>query len=246
MTTIPETWKTLPGNFHALNTNWLFESDNEWGIPRVPPAYRSAVPEWLTKYQQRIRSEAEVGKGAVHFFLDDYRFESVWKSPHKALRSLAGWEVVFSPDFSLYRNAPLALQLLNVYRNRWCQAFWAYHGHVVIPVVSWSTVESFPFAFLGIPKKSVVAVGTVGVNFTRARDYRCFAQGWEAMLARLQPTKVLSYGPLPEELKQQTEVHCYPTHWEGVAAQKRNHGRTREQSETLENAELEYAHSGLV
>ncbi len=37
------------------------------------------------------------------------------------------------------------------------------HGVTVIPTVSWSTPDSYPFAFAGIATGSVVAVSTVGV-----------------------------------------------------------------------------------
>lgn len=209
----------------ALKTAWLFESDNEWGIPMVPPVPLSAIPKSLVSYRTRIESATEKGRIGVHFFLDDYRFESVWNTPAKALRALAGWKVALSPDFSLYRNYPQTLQQYNVYRNRWCQAYWTYHGITVIPTVSWSTPASYSFAFAGLPRKSVVALGTVGLRWDNLVERHYFLRGWEAMLNRLDPVKVLVYGELPRALADTVAVKCYPTHWEGVKQMRRADGR---------------------
>jgi hypothetical protein len=219
--------QAVSGKRDDLNTDWLFESDNAWGVPTVDPAPLSAVPEWLAPYRTRIRSKHDLGPGAVHFFLHDYRFTSVWTYPRRALAALRHWQTVLSPDFSLYRNDPLALQLFNVYRNRWCQAYWSYHGLTVIPTVSWSTPESYPFAFLGLPQKSVVAVGTVGVRWKVVAVRTYFTQGWNEMIARLNPVLVLVYGKVPEGVAETVSIRCYPPYWEGVARIKnrRKHGR---------------------
>ena len=134
---------------------------------------------------------------------------------------------MLSPDFSLYRDWPWTLQLWNVYRNRWCQAFWAYHGLTVIPTVSWSTPESYSFAFAGVPQRSVLAVGTVGTRWEVETERRRFEAGWHAMVEALDPTLVMVYGTLPELLRDTVEVRTYPPYWEGVVTLKRrkSHGR---------------------
>src|SRR5690606_139839 len=83
------------------------------------------------------------------------RFETVWSRPRKALEALAPYTTLLSPDFSLYRDWPLLLQMWNVYRNRWCGAFWQRQGFTVIPTVSWSTAESVEFCFLGVRGRRV-------------------------------------------------------------------------------------------
>jgi hypothetical protein len=222
----PSRWQCLPGNFDSLKTQWLFPSTNAWGIPEVQPAPLSAVPDWLAPYRTRIRSDAPIGRGAVHFFLHDYRFESVWTNPHRGLKAIQTWEVVLSPDFSLYRDWPWTLQLWNVYRNRWCHAFWGHHGSTVIPTVSWSTPEFYPFAFAGVPRRSVLAVGTVGTRWEVETERRLFEAGWHAMVETLDPTVVLVYGNLPEELSDSVDTRIYPTYWQGVVRLRRQqHGR---------------------
>jgi Vilmaviridae nuclease len=152
---------------------------------------------------------------AVHFFLDDYRFETVWSKPERGLSRCQTVGAALTPDFSLWTDMPVAMQLWQVYRSRWCGAWLLHHGIRVIPTVSWSTPDSYPFAFAGIPTRSVVAVSTVGV--VRDRQARAlFAAGFTAMVDQLQPSTVLVYGKPPtEQVPEGTVVRCYPSRWAG-------------------------------
>ena len=96
----------------------------------------------------------------VHFFLYDYRFERVWKSPDSDIEKLSRYRAVLSPDFSMYLEMAPVVQLYNVFRNRWCGAYWASKGIRVIPTVNWGNESTFDFCFEGIEKGSVVAVST--------------------------------------------------------------------------------------
>ncbi len=73
----------------------------------------------------------------VHFFLYDYRFERVWKNPDHDIEKLSRYRAVLSPDFSMYLEMAPVMQLYNVFRNRWCGAYWASKGIRVIPTVNW-------------------------------------------------------------------------------------------------------------
>jgi hypothetical protein len=179
------------------------------------------VPAWLAPYRTRIRAGEPPDDGAVHFFLDDYRFETVWSRPRKALEALAPYTTLLSPDFSLYRDWPLMLQMWNVYRNRWCGAFWQSQGFTVIPTVSWSTAESYDFCFLGLSRRSVVALSAVGVRLEDPLERYLFEEGFREMVARLEPAVVLSYGPLPAGCRELVEVVEYPTRWTGIRQARR-------------------------
>ena len=201
-------WSTLPGNFDKLNTRALYPSSNRWGIPDLPAA--TLEPSRLIAYNDRRGCERAEGGDCVHFFLDDYRFETVWTKPERPLSRLQRVGAALTPDFSLWRDMPMSMQLWQTYRARWCGMWMAEHGITVVPTVSWSTEDSYPFAFAGIAPGSVVAVSTVGV---RARDARAlFAQGYAAMVEAIRPTLVLVYGHALDELAD-TPVRYYPTRW---------------------------------
>jgi hypothetical protein len=176
----------------------------------------------LVAYRTRIRSKTfDFNTAAVHFFLDDYRFETVWSRPQRALEHLSKYRILLAPDFSLYANWPLAMQQWNVYRNRWCGRYWQELGFLVIPTVSWSTPESFEFCFEGTPQNSLVAVSAVGVNLEEPVQYAQFMTGFREMVKRLAPSTVLAYGSLPGEAHELVEVVTYSTRWEQIHAHAR-------------------------
>ena len=137
----------------------------------------------------------------VHFFLYDYRFERVWKNPDNDIEKLSRYRAVLSPDFSMYLEMAPVMQLYNVFRNRWCGAYWASKGLRVIPTVNWGDESTFDFCFEGIEKGSVVAVSTYMAS---EHDNRCdqkewFMAGYNEMLRRIEPEKIICYNtPFPE------------------------------------------------
>ncbi len=217
---------------HSLNLSRRFSGDNPLDIPQLAHTPLACVPGWLMPYRQRPVNGEMAREAGLHFCLEDYRFEAVWNRPGQALKGLQPYGVVFTPDFSLYRDWPLAAQLWNVYRSRWCGAYWQANGLTVIRTVSWSTAMSYDFCFLGLPRHSVVAVATVGLRWRQDETTRSlFLAGFRQMVTRLSPSLVLCYGDLPGVCREMVEVVCYPTRWQGIrqarvwAARREAHGR---------------------
>lgn len=129
----------------------------------------------------------------VMFYLDDYRFSAVWNQPQRYIAMLKRFGAVMSPDFSMYTNTPLALQIYNHYRRMWCGAYWQSQEITVIPCICWSDERSFNFCFDGQPCKSIVSVSTVGTQ-RYAESKMKFQNGYEKMMEILMPKKVLVYG----------------------------------------------------
>lgn len=137
----------------------------------------------------------------VHFFLYDYRFERVWKSPDSDIEKLSRYRAVLSPDFSMYLEMAPVMQLYNVFRNRWCGAYWASKGLRVIPTVNWGDESTFDFCFDGIEKGSIVAVSTymASEHDNRRAQKEWFLTGYNEMLRRIAPEKIICYNtPFPE------------------------------------------------
>ena len=203
-------WACKPGSFDALNASRLFATNNLLGIPMLRHTPLSAIPDWLVAYRTRIRSPRfDFNRAAVHFFLDDYRFETVWSRPERALEHLHKYRILLTPDFSLYADWPLVMQQWNVYRSRWCGRYWQELGFQVIPTVSWSTPESFKFCFDGLPRRSLVAVSTLGVKVNEPGQRARFVIGFREMVERLAPTMVLAYGGLPREAHDLAPIITY-------------------------------------
>lgn len=204
-------WETVPGSFWKAGVSEILPSDNPLGIP-VLERFSGSIPGELVHYgarRDRVAMPAAVG---IHFFLDDYRFERVWNYPTKGLAAVAGYGCVLSPDFSVYRDWPRALQVWNVYRSRWLGAWWQRNGVDVVPTVTWGGPETYDFCFVGLPIGGVVAVSTTGC--LRSLDAReGFLTGFEAMVRHVRPDLVLCYGRRLEQVEGFAECRWYPARW---------------------------------
>ena len=210
-----------------------FPSDNAWGIPTLSPVTAAQLPRHLIPYGQRLRSAIPLVDGCWHCFLDDERFERIWTRPRRTINVVQQLGCALTPDFSLYRTLPLATQLWNTYRNRWCGAWWQAHGITVIPTIAWGGAASYDFCFLGTPSHSVVAVATVGVWGIQDRDQlkrSLFVTGYKEMVTRLQPSHVLCYGDLFPECQALVPYTCHPTRWQSIR-EARLQAQQREQQQ---------------
>lgn len=125
----------------------------------------------------------------IHFFTYDWKFEKVYENAEEELEKLKQYKYILSPDFSLWTNMPLALQIASVFKNRWCGAFFQSKGLKVIPTVSWGDEKSFHFCFDGIEEGSVVAVCT----YYRENCEDDFMLGYNEMMKRIKPSIVICY-----------------------------------------------------
>ncbi len=137
------------------------------------------------------------GEQVVHFFLDDYKFEVLWNDPEPRIDKLSAFKAVLSPQFSIYTEMPVSIQIYNTFRNRWCGAYLQSKGIKVIPSVVWGEADTYWFCFDGIEKGSIVAVSTIGVR--KEKDF--FLAGYREMLRRIEPTCVVCYGKPFDEME---------------------------------------------
>lgn len=214
MTRSISNWETVPGNIDSLNTSIIFPSSNLYDIPDILP--EKTIPKDLIMYGTEVRrSYAQTKDKTVHFFLDDYKFEPLWNKPIKTLQPIINIGSALSPDFSLFNDYPITLQIYNTYRNRWLARYWQEYGVKVIPTVSWSDERSFDFCFCGIPKNNPVAIGTVGINNKEAK--KTFKKGFEKMLEVLEPSDLIIYGETkPVDFKEyfsEEHLHFYDSYW---------------------------------
>jgi hypothetical protein len=204
-----EHWSTQPAKMDALNTRLIFDSVGAYDIPVLAPS--AFVPKilgaWHDPVQRRIAAD---GGGALHFFLDDYRFEKIWSRPESTYERVAEVGAALSPDFSMWRDMPKAMQIWQVYRSRWCAAFWQHLGVEVVPTVTWGGEETFDFTFDGLPLHATLAISMVGV---RKDGKEKFINGLKELVSRLDPAMLLCYGRL-RGIEPCCPVTVYPTHWD--------------------------------
>lgn len=220
-------WETQPGKFDVLNLRMTFPSSNDFDIPDLKPT--GFIPKNLAAWNApRHRDYAAISRGALHFFLDDYRFETAWASPERLLPRVKAVGAALTPDFSLWRGMPRAAQVWNVYRSRWCGAYWQSEGVEVIPTACWGTPDTFDFCFEGIPQDSIVAFSSLGIR-TDELEQHLFRSGVEELIRRVQPRLLLAYGQLRFcDGIDLPEVKEYPTFWDRRRKQVESDGRKRE------------------
>lgn len=182
-------------NFENLN-HFQFFGVGKYDIPKIEPV--TTYPEGEFIGDNYAKTEKSPDRKNVHFFVDDYQFVRFWNQPDKYIQMLSRFRSVCAPDFSIYTDMPLALQIYNYYRKHWLAAYWQLHGITVYPTISWSTPDSYEWCFDGEPKGGIVAVSSVGTQ-NKSESKRLFLQGYEEMMKRISPLYVIFYGNVPEE-----------------------------------------------
>lgn len=168
-----------------------FEVDNMYGFPELFPV-RNPIQcdkfRWVDFETAKRTRDSSCG---LHFFIDDYKFQCLWNQPKRYIDFLARQKCVIMPDFSLYTNFPLALQIYNKYRNHWLAAYYSINGVRIIPCVLCCKVITFPWLFSGLPKESVIAISDIGI--ARGEDHRLFEDTYTQILDKLKPVQILYF-----------------------------------------------------
>lgn len=187
-------------------------------MPCIKAPSELIIPTALIPFSQLSRSQNR--SEFIDFYEYDIQFGGILKHPEKYIDVFHQFPGMISPDNSVYFDSPLLVQMANVYRSRAIGHYYQENGIYVIPNVRWGDERSystcvFPekFAFLGVPKQSIVSIGTYGACKSREEKYH-FRQGLIAMLEELEPKVVLVYGAMPSsifgDLQNETQFIHYP------------------------------------
>lgn len=136
-----------------------------YGIPFVEK-FTEQVPKdtrWIdfsTGRNYYYRKEKKYN--GIHFYCDDFKFNCIWNYPNRYINMLSEFDFVIMPDFSLYYDFPMALQLYNKYKNHWISCYYSQFGIYMIPNCNISYYANYDWSFRGFPKESVVAVSDIG------------------------------------------------------------------------------------
>lgn len=173
--------------------------DGYYGIPVIKKPEEIIIPKSIVPFSKL--GKADTFDDAIATYKMDQEFSNLLIHPDDYVEVLKK-HIFISLDCSLYRNAPYAAQVTNVYRSRAIGSYYQRKGVYVIPQIRWGnsltyTTEVFPekVSFLGVKKHSIVAVGTYGCSQTNDDKHHIKA-GLEAMLETLEPVVVLVYGSM--------------------------------------------------
>lgn len=181
-------------NYENLNKR-IFKGVGPYEIPQIEATHFESCEFVGFNYAAQAKKREEKG---IHFFLDDYQFERLWKTPDRYLAMLYDFKYVMTPDFSTYTDFPKIIQIYNHYRKHWIGAYLQENGIDVIPTISWSIPDSYEWCFDGEPEGGAVAVSSVGTQKSK-KAKELFILGYKEMVRRLQPETIIFYGDVPEE-----------------------------------------------
>lgn len=183
--------KDVFNSFLVANADY----DSELEIPVIKPIY--IVPNEVISFSKAIGSK-ENNKW-IHFYEDDFLFERIWRNPKKYLPILKRFNGVILPDFSLYRDMPLCMQIWNIYRSRAIGVWLQKNGILVIPNVRWGDSRTIEICTAGLTPGGVIAVGSHGCIKDLANRHE-FSSGFSQIIRRLCPSTVVIYGSAPSYL----------------------------------------------
>lgn len=150
----------------------------------------------------------------VVFFENDPLFADALLCVESFIDELRTFPCLATPDCSLYRDAPLIVQLSNIYLSRLFGSFCQRVGLSVIPTCRWGDERTYtdklfaiPPAFDGLPKNGIYWVGTYGVS-KRKEDKKHLRAGLEAMIKWLAPQKIFLYGSMPKDVFEGLDRCC--------------------------------------
>ena len=175
-----------------------FEARGKYGFALIKKQdFNIENPTLIACSDTRSNDNESNKKNGVHFFVDDYRFNGIYDNPERSLERYSQYAFLLSPDFSTYADMDLWRQIESVAKNRWVGAYWQSKGILVIPTISWSTPRSYEFCFDAVEQNTTVAIGMIGCK----RNKLGFMRGYNAMLEKLNPSKVLCFGTPFEEME---------------------------------------------
>ena len=176
----------------------IFPGIGKYGFPALDPVSVDVANTELVGFNYAKSCKHPEDK-ICHFYVDDYQFERVWNAPENYIHMLSKFKAVLQPDFSIYDDFPVVVNMFNHYRKQWCSAFWQEHGIRVIPTISWD--DDYTWCFDGVPRRSLVCISTIGGFGNRQDNKQAWLDGYYKCLEILDPSEILLFGKLYPEIK---------------------------------------------
>ena len=155
------------------------------------------IPEKVISFSKAISSKDY--DCWIHFYEHDSSFERLWKNPQKYLPIIKQYKGIISPDYSLYYDMPLCMQIWNTYRGKALAHWLQENGVEIIPNVRWGDERTFELACYVVESGKTIAVGTHGCIKT-IEGRNMFIAGFDYVINKLKPKTVIVYGRMPDRI----------------------------------------------
>lgn len=110
-------------------TPLVYPSSNEYGIPDLDIGMQAdGLPlpcvAWGASKRKRVNFSS------FHFYVDDYRFTSLWTDPKPVVNSQCA--AIIEPNLSIYSDMPAYEAIHRIGQKRWLDRFWQLNGIKVV------------------------------------------------------------------------------------------------------------------
>jgi len=156
--------------------------DGKFEIPHIDAPKDIIIPEGMVPFSLRKRSQDK--SDFVCFYEYDINFREILTNTEEYVDDLKMFPGIVTPDCSLYLDAPLCVQIADIYLNRAVGYYLSQQGIYVIPNIRWGDERTYKVDFLGekvafqgVDKHSIVSIGTYG-QIRSAESKRYFREGF--------------------------------------------------------------------
>lgn len=126
----------------------LWPTDNEWGVPLLDINLMADAVDLPVEVWGEVARTTRM-RGTWLFYTEDARFEALWRDPSPILNSRC--VNVVEPNFSCYRDMPMAVGLWAIYRKRWLARYWQSKGVRVFVDLNVNP-KFYDLNLMGVPK----------------------------------------------------------------------------------------------
>lgn len=202
-----------------LNDLEFIDSTAPFPMPKIQKVAPFDLPSTATPFSKAINGTNK--DTIVVFYEPDIKFARILHNPKRYVEPLKRFTCVLGPDFS--QKVGMA-PFVNLYNHWWNLALTAYfqsQGVHMVPNVTWSDPASYTYAFVGIPKHSVIAINCTGIKGNHAAMY-LWRKGYKEALRVLEPSLIIRYGD-----KMPGEREDISVYFENINLKNLRNGRKR-------------------
>lgn len=128
--------------------DYIFPSYDKWGVPMLDVNLQATgLPAPFMAWGTVKRTQHM--PGTWHFYIDDYRFENIWRNPEQVFNTRCA--ACVEPNFSVYTDMPAAVALWGIYRKRWISRYWQALGLFIFVDLNIAHKHE-DLIFLGVPE----------------------------------------------------------------------------------------------
>ena len=202
--------------FHAYMAKAV-SFDKETGMPMMAP--EADVPKGVISFSEAMNRKTTDFDQYVHFYEHDGQIERFWNDPWKYMGRLSRFSGFISPDYSSAPDMPKPLRMFNTYRNQLVGAWLQSLGYKVICNVR-CPAYGHEYSLVGVPKRSVLAVGAVGC-IKDPRDRHRFEGGLIRAIDEADPIGLVVVGEDAYGVFEYARIKGIPLYFHSGSTRKR-------------------------